>query len=383
MMKIFRAFFFFSIASALVGCSTLEKWNSSNRRTLSVRQAWSKQTTNADNLGFRKVNRMRPILFKDLVIQANALDGLVALSSSGQVVWKLNIENGVEASAAIINDRLFFGANDGQFYSVKASTGEVVWTFPTRIETLSEPLVQEGVVYFMSGNNSVYALDASDGKQKWLFTRQDPNSLSIRGGSKPAFKNGTLYIGFSDGYVVALLAQTGTVKWEKQLNKSKRFKDLDSNPLVEGDFLYILSYDDATYCLRSATGELVWKYEKGGYGSILLSNDRLYFATTNSEFVALNKETGKKVWGFQLKEGIATAASLYKGMLVFGESQGSLRFLDANSGKQLGFYNPGRGVFSQPTVDEKNNRVYFVSNEANLYSLEVTWKNTQGIPYLR
>ncbi len=368
------------------GCSTIQRWQSSfgEKRTFQTRNVWVRSTTLKDNLAFRKINRMKPLAFKDTIIQANAIDGVVALDrESAQIKWRLNIPNGVEAPGTVINDRLFFGGNDGQFYSVNAGTGEIIWTFPTRIETLSEPLLQEGIVYFMSGNNSVYALDASTGKQLWLYSRQDPNALSIRGGSKPAYRNGTLYVGFSDGAIVALLAQTGTVKWEKQLNKNKRFKDLDSNPLIEGDFLYVLGYDDAAYCLRSATGEVVWRYDKGGYGSVLIIGDSLYFASSDDEFVALNKETGRKKWGFPLKEGIPTSASSYKGLVVFGESQGQLRFLDASSGKLIASYDPGRGILSQPLVDEKNNSVFFISNEANLYNLEVGWTYPHHIPYLR
>lgn len=182
------------------------------------------------------------------------------------MIWKLNIENGAEPSASLINDRLFIGASNGQFYSIDANTGKVLWTFPTRIETLSEPLLNEGVLYVMTGNNTLYALDATNGKQLWLYSRQDSSSLSIRGGSKPAFKQGTVYAGFSDGAVVALLASNGSVKWEKQLSKNKKFRDLNSDPLLENEFLYIMGYDDQFYCLRSATGELVWKFDKGGYG---------------------------------------------------------------------------------------------------------------------
>lgn len=378
-----------SMGCASLSLSSLSDTNSDSsdsgpRRVFETRTAWVKQTAAKENLGFRKINRMKPLLFKDLVIQANGMDGLVAYAKeSGQEKWRLPIENGAEPSATLINDRLFIGGSDGQFYSVEASTGKVIWTFPTRIETLSEPLLVEGVVYVLTGNNTLYALDAATGKQNWLYSRQDPSSLSIRGGSKPAYRAGTLYVGFSDGAVVALLASTGAVKWEKQLSKNKKFRDLDSDPLVEGDFLYLLGYDDKAYCLRAATGEQVWQSDFGGYGSILLSGARVYFASSSSEFVALNKETGQKVWTYNLDQGIATSASLYKGLVVFGESQGALRALDATNGKIVASYFPGRGILSPPTVDEKSNRVYFISNEANLYAMKMGWVTPQHIDYLQ
>ncbi len=367
-----------------VACAQLKSISSQPARVFETKAVLAQSTTAETNLGFRKINRMKPILFKDLILQANGVDGVAAFDrETGRVRWRVPIINGAEPSAALINDRLFIGASDGQFYAIQADNGKILWTFPTRIETLSEPLLHEGVLYILTGNNTLYALDASNGKQLWLYSRQDPSSLSIRGGSKPALRNGTLYVGFSDGAVVALLAQNGAVKWEKQLNGNKKFRDLDSDPLIINDDLYVLGYDDKTYCLRAATGEQVWVSDVGGYGSILASEGRLYFAGTNGEFVALNKETGQKVWSHPVKEGVATSASFYKGTVIFGESQGPLRVLDAATGKSISSFHPGRGILSPPTVDEKNNMVYFVSNEANLYGLRVGWVPAPAIPYLR
>jgi len=379
MKFLFLAFFAFTLS--LSACT---QGPTKAQRRFAVNEVFVKRTTEVDNLGFRKINRMKPLLYKDLVIQANGLDGIAAYhNTTGAEKWRLPIVNGAEPSATLVKDRVFIGASDGQFYSIQADTGKVLWTFPTKIETLSEPLLNEGILYILTGNNSLFALDASDGKQLWLYTRQDTSSLSIRGGSKPAIRNGTLYVGFSDGSIVALLAQNGALKWEKQLSRNKKFRDLDSDPLLEGDFMYVTGYDDHVYCLRAATGETVWQAPYGGYGSIVMSGDRLYLAASTNEFLALQKETGQKVWSYPLKEGIATSATVHKGLVIFGESQGALQILDAASGKQISSFSPGRGILSPPTVDERTSMVYFISNEANLYGLRIGWSSKAQISYLR
>lgn len=390
-----QVFLGFSLISALIwvntGCSSLDKISAANaeHRQFQIRKLWVRQTTEKQNMAFRKINRMAPVFYRnkkagETVIQANALDGILAYGrESGRVIWRRPIPNGVEASIALVNETLFVGANDGQFYSLNAETGEVNWTFPTRIENLSEPLVSEGVVYFLSGNNSLYALDASTGKQLWLYTRQDPSSLSIRGGSKPLIRNGTLYVGFSDGSFVALLASTGTVKWEVLLNKNKKFRDMDSDPVLDGDLIYIMGFDQATYCLKASTGEIVWKNDHGGYGRALVHGDFLYLPTTSDEVVSLEKSTGKKVWSYTIAAGIATSPAYFNGTIVFGESQGALIFLDARSGRLIKRFEPGKGVFSPATVDEKKSQVFFISNEANLYGLEAKWAAPPAFSFLR
>lgn len=379
-----------SLGLLQAGCSSLDA-AAGRKRTFQVDNVWTRRTTEKPNLEFRKINRFTPIFYTsknkwkgDLVIQANAIDGVVAYNRKwGFEVWRLPVLNGVESSAILKGSALYFGGNDGQFYRVDAETGNVAWTFPTRIENLSEPTVEEGAVFFLTGANSLYALDAETGKQLWLYSRPETSSLSIRGGSKPAYRNGTLFVGFSDGALVALISKTGQVKWEKQLSRNKRFRDLDSNPLVDGEVVYVIGYDDATYALRSATGDAVWKFEKGGYGGFQMIGDRLYFATTTDEFVAVDKTTGRQIWAAKVATGIATASSTLKGLLVFGEAQGSLRFLDAGTGRQVGSFDPGGGILSPPAVDEKKDAVYFITNEANLYQLQAKWARPKASSYLR
>lgn len=378
--------------SALCGCSSFQKWvdDHPRPRVFNVDVAWVRQGPTMENLRYRKLHRMIPLVYtlpedgknpdqslaaRELVIEGNGTDSVVAYRrDTGAEFWRIRIPNGVEAPGTLINDRLFVGGLDGQLYSIQVSTGEVVWSFPTRAENLSEPLIFDGQLYVQSGNNTVYALDAATGKQLWLYSRQDTNSLSIRGGSKPTVRNGTLYVGFSDGFIVALVLNNGALKWEKQLNKNKKFKDIDSNPLVDGEFLYVAGYDDHLYALRAATGEMVWKSDRGGWGNLTVVGDRLYYATSSGEIRAVDKTTGQKVWSYELKDGVATAPTLYKGLLVFGESQGQLRFLDSGTGRVVASYDPGKGgILSQVGIDEKAGRVYFISGEANVYGMNANW----------
>lgn len=364
----------------LVGCTSLqsgmEKWSSLNnsQREYEVKTAWIRRTTEKENLGFRKINRMTPVLAGDLIVQANGMDGIVAYNrESGQERWRLAIENGAEPSATLIRDRLFIGASDGNFYSIEASTGKVQWTFGTKSENLAAPIIEDGIVYFLAGNSVFYALDAATGQQVWLHSRQDTTQFSIRGGSQASLHNGVLYVGFADGSLVALNAKTGASLWEVQLNRNKRFRDIDATPVVDGNQIFVAGYDDKLFCLSADKGEILWRVDGGGYSAVTMVGDKLIYPTTTGEVLALKKDSGDKLWSYKIKDGIATQVKTYKGVLVFGESQGALRFLDVNSGTVVGSFEPGRGILSSPQVDEKNNRVYFISGEANLYAIDAGW----------
>ncbi len=347
---------------------------------------WVRDTLAKKNEGFRKINRMSPVLYKNTVITGNALDGLVAFDRvSGAELWRIAIPHGVESGAAVIRDRLFVGSNNGKMYGIDLQQAQILWTFDTKAEIVAEPILADGALYFLSGSQSVFALDAATGKQLWTYNRQDTtNVMTIRGGSKPALANGNLYVGFSDGSLVAFSAKTGTQQWEITLNRNSRFKDIDSSPLVDSDFIYINSYDDKLYCVSKANGEIIWSVKSGGVSTPIVAGDKLFYTTSKGDLVALAKKDGKELWRYKSDSGgILSDPVLYNGFVTAGESQGSLIFIDMLSGIKKGAFEPGRGVFSRPTASVEQKAIYFISGEGNAYSIRAESSTKASIDYLR
>lgn len=375
------------VLTLLTSCSLLSKMNegaaTSHHQKLVVDATWVQDTLAQKNMFFRKVNRMSPIIYKNSIIAGNSYDGLVTFDlQSKSEKWRTAIPYGVEAGAATINDRLFVGSNSGQMYSIDMASGEIIWVFDSKSELVSEPLLHNGILYFISGSQSLYALDASNGKQIWFYNRQDTtSSMSIRGGSKPTIANGVLYVGFSDGALVAINAQTGTEQWEITLNRNTKFKDIDASPLVDGDYIYINSYDDKIYCLSKDKGEIIWSAAFGGFSTPLLLDGALIVTSSKGELAALSKKDGQVLWVKKTNNGVFIEPSLFKSMIMTGESQGKLLFFDQKTGNQVGSFEPGRGVFSKPSVH--NDFLYFISGEGNIYGLKAQFESKSSIYYLR
>ncbi|MBN8537864.1 MAG: PQQ-binding-like beta-propeller repeat protein [Deltaproteobacteria bacterium] len=326
---------------------------------------------------YRKINRARPMEYGKLLILANAHDGLTAFDlETGEKKWHFFVFNGVEKEPVLYKDNLYFGGNDGNFYSIKAQNGVENWKSQIKSEIVASPSFdsEEGRVYFLTTTNSLFALDAENGKQVWTYTRQDPSNYSIRGGTTPLIHHQLIYVGFSEGSFVAFNKSNGTINWEIQLNKNKRFKDIDSTAVLSEGKIFVSGYDDKLFCLASANGEILWRFEAGGYLPVTIKQDLLYYPSTNGKVYALNKNTAKKVWEIEVLDGIPSEISLIGQMLVFGESQGSIVFFNASDGKKIKSFEPGRGILSSILVNEKKSEVYFISGEANLYALEVKWK---------
>lgn len=373
-----------TIGLSFFSCAQLTQ-NHTPAGRLIVTANWVQSSLAQKNDGFRKVNRMSPVLYKNWVIVGNALDGIVAFNQeNGQEVWRLPIPQGVEASAAVVKDFLFVGSNNGRMYSIDLSKGQIIWMFDTKSEVVSEPLLNDGVLYFISGSQSIFALEAVTGKQLWTYNRQDTaNLMTVRGGSKPAISNGVLYAGFSDGSLVSLNAKTGTQQSEITLNKNTRFKDIDASPVIDGDNIYINSYDDKMYCVSKIRGEILWSTKTGGVSTPLLYGDKLIYTSTRGDLIAVSKMDGHEIWKLTTSDGILTDPILYDGFIVTGESSGSLLLIDSLTGKSKGSFEPGRGLFSRPTANADTKSIYFISGEGNAYSVRAEISRKATISFLR
>ncbi len=375
-LVLFKVFAGFAGLCSLTACSGFTSISPESHRTLQIQRDWTVPSLNEENLAARKIHRSTGVLFQDLWIQANSLDGVTAVkTTTGDRVWKRKLPYGSEVTPALVKDRLFVPSNDGQIYCLHAATGDVLWSFATKSENIAEPLLEDGILYVQAGNNSVFALDAATGQQVWMYSHSDSQTISIRGGSRPLISKGLLYVGMSDGVFVALDAKTGKSKWEKVLNPRKKFRDIDCDAILDGELIFVFGYDHQIYALKATNGDIVWRFEKGAYGRGLIYGDRLIAATTDGKVVALEKTSGLKQWIYELplSAGIASSPVLYKGTVAIGESQGALKFLDLRTGKELASYSTGRGIFASPLVDEKSNRIYVISGESLLYSFQVKW----------
>ncbi|MFN8790375.1 MAG: PQQ-binding-like beta-propeller repeat protein [Bdellovibrionales bacterium] len=347
---------------------------------------WVKPTHTAPNFNVhRKMNRMTPVVLEDVVLQGNNLEELVLISRRwGRQIWKKSFKGGVEAGALVFKDRVYVTANDGTASALDLKTGDTVWSFSSSTENLSSPVLdtRTGFLYFHNAQNIVFGLDAQNGRQMWVYAKPDNSLLTIRGAASPLVFNGVVYVGFSEGSFVALNAQSGQVIWEQNLNRNKRFKDIDARAVPYKDTVLISGYDDKVYALRAETGQIVWTYPAGSYSAVTLWGEDIFVSTTDSRILRLKADSGELVSEVKGLKGLATESVVMEPYLIFGESQGLLKAIDLKSGRLAASFEPGRGVFSKPAVDEKTKSIFFISGEANLYHLSFLQNVTEPFHYI-
>ncbi len=246
------------------------------------------------------------------------------------LAWSLDlpgITNGATVPLAV-DGIIYFTVGQSIVHAVEATTGRLLWRHDPEVAKHAGRKLRitwgprgigwwEGKVYVGTTDGRLIALDARDGRQLWAAQTVDPdNELTITG--PPRVFNGKVIIGNAGsefganrGYVTAYDAVTGEQAW--------RFWIVPGNP---ADGFESAAMEMAA---KTWTGEW-WKFGGGGQAWNAMTYDpefnRVYIGTGNGapwnrkvrspgggdnlflcSIVALDADTGEYAWHYQTTPG--------------------------------------------------------------------------------
>jgi outer membrane protein assembly factor BamB len=230
-----------------------------------------------------------------------------------------------------------------QVYIVDAETGVEKATFKPEGDFQGvlywSPVTVAGDVAFVgfaesqTGNAGLYAFDAETGQELWHTEPGLVENLII---PAPAYAEGTVYFGDSDGKVYAVDVETRAVKvgWPFQAEES-----VWASPLVAGERLYVAAMDHHLYCLDAESGEMVWKTNLEGAMAappvLGEERDRLYVGTFDGRVYAIDAETGEAFESsdFRAENWIWSQVLLADDLVYVTSLDGRLYAMDPDSGE--------------------------------------------------
>jgi PQQ-dependent dehydrogenase (methanol/ethanol family) len=207
------------------------------------------------------------------------------------------------------------------------------WIFQTEVVESQEttPIVVNGIMYITTSFNHVYALNAATGQQLWHYKHKmgpittyccGPNSRGV------AIHGDKVFMGTLDAKLVALDAKSGKLVWETQIaDPEKGYSETMAPTAVNGKIL--IGTNGGEYGIRG--------------------------------FVkAYDAESGKQLWHFH------TTPENSVGVWATHDATGRDMKRDIAAEKvalaKLGdpYKTLGGGVWQNPAVDLKTNRIFFV-----------------------
>ena len=330
--------------------------------------AWRKTLVEPYLLEFKPFEPAGPAIdpLTGMVVAATR-DGYVqAYSSDGKELWYAQLVGPYLGPPGIGDGMVFVAGVDGRIFAFDAARGELRWKYSGREEFGSQPVVVDGILYVTTLQGTVLALDARTGEWKWHFRREPVGRFTILGVGNPAVVDGVLYQGFSDGSVVALDARNGAVKWDRKVGRGD-YPDVDSDPQVTKDRVFVASYGGQVAALDRASGTPIWETKVPFAYKARLDGDT-YVIVTTSAIVGLDARTGKQIWETPLDGTPLADPVLAKGLILVPNGKGLL-VLDRKTGRKVRFFTRGSGATGSPAILGK--RLYLLSNAAELIAVDL------------
>lgn len=269
----------------------------------------------------------------DSMIYVGTRDGrVVAINSSTQnQQWDYTFTSTtIYATPIVDGDLVYVGTYSGKVLALNTSArsqdlpfpqkkyGEWEWDCPIENAKnnaiVADLLVSEVAIYVASSNGRVYALDKGSGDENWK--REDIPVLAEKLWTSPVIQGNTLYVSTFDGHIYALSVETGELldwSFESQTGFA-------CSPVICEGVIYVGSFDNNLYAIRIDDGELLWKFRGGKWfwAAPLVSEGVVYAACLDGKLYAISAETGEELWQFESKDQKDKPAPIVSSLVLIG-----------------------------------------------------------------
>jgi len=295
---------------------------------------------------------------------------LYAIYPNGTIKWTVKLDHFVDTSPALAADGTIYVCTEehAKLYAIDPD-GNIKWCIKVGNGwILDSPLLDEdGIIYVGTtgiGNKGVFVAVYPNGTIKW--------KINISTASPPAKYGDTIYVAGDDGYLYALYASNGTMKWKVRAG----CWGLTSGASIdENGTIYFSSKNGYLYAF-CPNGTLKWKY-KIGFSCIspaIAENGTLYVATSigdGDDFVYAFDPNGTLLWKCKTKASGASAIAIDRYGILYAGSKYRALYAVTPGGKMKWFYEIDEycPTASSPAIGE-DGTIYVAAWDGYLYAIE-------------
>ncbi|MDH5572835.1 MAG: outer membrane protein assembly factor BamB, partial [Gammaproteobacteria bacterium] len=226
--------------------------------------------------------KFAPVFFNNIGYVADHMGMLRAFDvNTGETIWDKHLDAHISAGPSIAEGLLLVGTHSGDVIALSPENGDKVWQSKISSEVLASPVGAQGYIIVRTVDGNLFSLNALTGVQRWVYERTVP-LLTLRGNSRPMIVNDMVLIGADSGKLTALTLKDGIELWEVAVSiptgrtELERIIDIDADPVVFEDLIYIVSYQGRLAAVQIQNGRLLWVRDMSSYTGITVDAYRIY-----------------------------------------------------------------------------------------------------------
>jgi outer membrane protein assembly factor BamB len=277
------------------------------------------------------------------------------------------------------NGRVYATSGIGDVAAYDAATGAEIWRVRPAGPLRGAPTIANENVYVTTQDNQLFALDPSNGSVRWNATGT-LETAGVFGTAAPAAASGTVVAGFSSGELTAYRYENGRVVWQDALARTSistavsSLSDIDAEPVIDNGRVYSIGQGGRMVALELNTGQRVWEINVAGISTPWVIGEWIFVVTDQAQLLAIARSTGKVKWMTQLprwrdvedKQGPLNWVGpvLAGDRLILANNRGVITYVNPIDGTVLGTQETKSGIALPPVV--ANSTLYILHDDGTL-----------------
>lgn len=253
-----------------------------------------------------------PVISDGKIFTLDEKNKLSAYDVTYKRIWSVALDNVHTKSDSHYKGGMIY--NDGKLYLtnstrelvvVDAKIGVVLWRYTMPDVSKSQPVLYKNIILVMTISNDLYAFDKNTGALLWQNDGLQ-ETLAASRDIAPVVHDGKVLIGYSSGQFVAINANNGEEIWEINLSREGENipgfipVSLESQPIVEGQNVYLTSGNGFLFKINLADGQILWQKKIHDIQSMNKAGNTLFVTTNAMQVAAVSEKDGAIVWATNL-----------------------------------------------------------------------------------
>ena len=321
--------------------------------------------------------KLKPVVKNGIIYVADSDGSVQAVDKHhGRLIWSQHLHEGVVSGPTVANGYIVVGTDAANIFLLKQKDGQEAWHRKVSSDVLSKSIIAHNKVIAKTIDGNLYAFDLKTGEKHWVADHGAP-SLVLKASSSPIVMGNLVIVGFSDGKLDAIDMDTGHDVWQRSIayatgsSDVERLVDIDADPIVRGDIVYLASYQGYVGALSLSNGQFIWNKPASTYKNMAIDATTIYMTDSNDVLWAFNRQNGQVRWKqVSLKAHGLSEPVLLGNHLFVGDKTGYRHGLSTQTGEIIARTQLGSAVVVSPAASEGH--LYVLTANGHLNRLSVS-----------